>query len=543
LTYIICPQCKYLTLADDMYCKHCGLSLPGNAAPDGQSPELVIVYSGGKSRKETSFNLPSTITTIGRTDENTIVLFDDEVSRHHAAIFRDPDGRYCIEDLRSTNGTFLNGRRISTPTPIASGDEVWIGKSILQLEVSTGVVAADSAESSLESEDINTDNPPTQRAFVALDMGQIHNPSFRPIVREGCSLRYMGDEDDNYILKNPKSPAIKKLNKRGVYMWKLMDGEHTLFDIFIEYMIKFRASGADRLIDIIDELTEKGFLQNAASRQNPTGSSDQKTEGEEAENKRISGPMQLRFPVPGFDDWLTKIYTRFAWRFYTRTGQFILGAIGISGFIALLFILYQNDYSLFRVQDSFILGYISLALVHMLTIFLHKFGHALTVKSYHRRVRQAGFMLDHGLPTIFVDTSDIWLEPKAARVQTFMSGVYTNFLVGSITALVMLVVDNKLVNSVLFQIAAWSNIIALVNLNPLFDLDGYYTLMDMMEIPQLRKRSWHFIRHELFQKLLKKETFSKDETCYAIYGSLCGLWILIAARIIFIYIRPYLFRK
>jgi DNA-binding response OmpR family regulator len=64
-------------------------------------------------------------TTIGRWEDNNIVVDDRWVSRYHARIRREND-HYVIEDLSSKNGTFVNGRRISEPTVLADGDQVQV---------------------------------------------------------------------------------------------------------------------------------------------------------------------------------------------------------------------------------------------------------------------------------------------------------------------------------------------------------------------------------------------------------------------------------
>jgi hypothetical protein len=56
---------------------------------------------------------------------------DLEISRHHARIARAPDGEYVIEDLASTNGTFVNGTRIAAPHPLADGDSIELGDTTL----------------------------------------------------------------------------------------------------------------------------------------------------------------------------------------------------------------------------------------------------------------------------------------------------------------------------------------------------------------------------------------------------------------------------
>lgn len=69
--------------------------------------------------------LDKPVTTIGRWEDNDVVVDDRWVSRYHARIVR-KDDRYLIEDLGSKNGTFVNGRRIAEPTVLSDGDQVQV---------------------------------------------------------------------------------------------------------------------------------------------------------------------------------------------------------------------------------------------------------------------------------------------------------------------------------------------------------------------------------------------------------------------------------
>lgn len=66
-------------------------------------------------------------TLIGRNPTTNITLLDDGISREHALILWDPEDRiYSIEDLQSTNGTKVNGKRVRS-APLSDGDEIQIG--------------------------------------------------------------------------------------------------------------------------------------------------------------------------------------------------------------------------------------------------------------------------------------------------------------------------------------------------------------------------------------------------------------------------------
>jgi pSer/pThr/pTyr-binding forkhead associated (FHA) protein len=69
---------------------------------------------------------------IGRAEKCNLVLDDTYVSQVHARIFA-RNGGYLVEDLGSTNGTYVNRRRITSPTEVQRGDQVKIGKTVMEL--------------------------------------------------------------------------------------------------------------------------------------------------------------------------------------------------------------------------------------------------------------------------------------------------------------------------------------------------------------------------------------------------------------------------
>lgn len=76
-----------------------------------------------------AYELNKDVITIGRDITNDIVINDPEVSRHHLRFTRTEDG-YTIEDLGSTNGTFINGQRITGFRPMNNGDMIGLGETV-----------------------------------------------------------------------------------------------------------------------------------------------------------------------------------------------------------------------------------------------------------------------------------------------------------------------------------------------------------------------------------------------------------------------------
>jgi pSer/pThr/pTyr-binding forkhead associated (FHA) protein len=80
-----------------------------------------------------SANLADGVIMIGRGSDCQVVLDDDYVSTRHARVVPAEQG-YYIEDLGSTNGSYVNGQRITAPTSISLQDTIRIGKTVLRLE-------------------------------------------------------------------------------------------------------------------------------------------------------------------------------------------------------------------------------------------------------------------------------------------------------------------------------------------------------------------------------------------------------------------------
>lgn len=95
-----------------------------------RAPARLVVVEG--SLAGTTLALGAGPVTIGRAPDSTLVLTDDYASNRHARLVP-RDGQWLVEDLGSTNGTYLDRTKVSAPTAVPVGTPVRIGKTVLEL--------------------------------------------------------------------------------------------------------------------------------------------------------------------------------------------------------------------------------------------------------------------------------------------------------------------------------------------------------------------------------------------------------------------------
>jgi pSer/pThr/pTyr-binding forkhead associated (FHA) protein len=99
-----------------------------------QSKGRIEIQNGGFEGMV--FELSSAETLIGRNPTTDITLLDEGISREHAVILLDEDsGEYVVEDLQSTNGTKVNGKRVRSTT-LQTGDLIELGRTRFQFHAS-----------------------------------------------------------------------------------------------------------------------------------------------------------------------------------------------------------------------------------------------------------------------------------------------------------------------------------------------------------------------------------------------------------------------
>jgi pSer/pThr/pTyr-binding forkhead associated (FHA) protein len=103
---------------------------PPRRGAQGGAPSKLVVVQG--ERTGTVIDLTGVPITIGRANDATLVVTDDYASSRHARLYAQ-DGQWIVEDLGSTNGTYLGRTKVTRPMPVPPGVPVRIGKTVIEL--------------------------------------------------------------------------------------------------------------------------------------------------------------------------------------------------------------------------------------------------------------------------------------------------------------------------------------------------------------------------------------------------------------------------
>jgi hypothetical protein len=171
-----------------------------------QETYRLVVRRGPQPNQ--AYDLTKDISTLGRDITNDIVINDREVSRHHMRITRGVDG-HTVEDLGSTNGTFINGKRLSGVTSLQNGDIIGLGETVTlafelartqsTLPSSPPPVASAPASQSESAQDYSPYQPPQPQAQ------QSYQP--QPQNQYQPTPSYQHEEPPSYSPSPPPAPS------------------------------------------------------------------------------------------------------------------------------------------------------------------------------------------------------------------------------------------------------------------------------------------------------------------------------------------------
>ncbi|MET7394696.1 cyclic nucleotide-binding protein [Dactylosporangium sp. NPDC005572] len=238
-----------------------------------------------------------------------------------------------------------------------------------------------------------------------------------------------------------------------------------------------------------------------------------------------------RVVLARIDPVVTFLYKAGGRLFFTRFVAVLAGLVALAGLGVFVWNWFRADQSVFLTDDSYFTGALVLLGLNVFALGCHELGHALGAKHAGRRVPVAGFLVYFGIPSVFVDTTDVWMAGRRARIVTTLAGPATGLVLAGACQLAGLFFPE--LQPWTFKLAFAWYLNALFNLNPFLALDGYYLLMDWLEVPNLRARGLAWVVARLRRRPPRFGDLDREGRLVALYGMLAVIWLAIAANLMY----------
>jgi CRP-like cAMP-binding protein/Zn-dependent protease len=366
--------------------------------------------------------------------------------------------------------------------------------------------------------------------------GKVDPAEFRPKLASDVEVKRFSLRwgNDYAVVANPRDLLHYRLEPGEIEVLALMDGTRTVREIVVE---RFRESGDLELSGVIDlvrqlragNFLERRFVDSAGAVRralNPMSAARQK-------GRQFVRTLSVDWS--GAQDMVAWFYRNGLRWFFRRWVAWSVGLIAVAGFVAFIAVYRSGRFGIGG-ESAAAASLVILALNYLLT-FTHELAHATVLVHYGRRVKSAGFMIYFGAPAFFVDSSDGLMMERRQRIVQSFAGPYAELIIAGAAATVVWAFPGSVVAPVLYKFALLNYFVIFLNLVPLLELDGYWILSDLIQVPDLRPMSLQFIQYDLWRKLRSRERFSKQEAGLGLYGTFGVVFSIFAFATSFIFWR------
>ena len=334
------------------------------------------------------------------------------------------------------------------------------------------------------------------------------------------------------MIANPRDLLHFRLAKSDLGLLEMMDGTRTVKEIVIE---RFEGSGEMELstvIDLVRSLYRGNFLEQ---RHVDVPGMVERAMDPVTERRRKARQFGRTLSIEWegahrLVKWLYDHGLKWVFRPAVLVGLIAAAVVGLGFFIDLV------QHQRFVIAGrSLAIGFIVLIVLDYVMVFCHELGHALVIVHNGRRIRSAGFQIYFGSPAFFVESSDGLMMPRRQQIIESFAGPFAQLVLAGIASIVAWTYPEWILSETMYKFAVLNYLVVIMNLIPLLELDGYYILADLIEVPDLRERSLVFIRRDLFHKLRTREHFNKRDMGLLLYGVLGVLFTIFSLYTAFYY--------
>ncbi len=322
--------------------------------------------------------------------------------------------------------------------------------------------------------------------------------------------------NDFAIAARPDHTLHFELQPWEASLMEQMDGSRTSQELIVSHLQSAGDLDPGAVLGLIVSLRESGFLDPA--RPDVTALvRDHLDIATKGRRKLREFAKHLRIGWDGADGFVRAAYNGGLHVFFRPWMVAVSSLVALVGLVAFVVTQQAGHYSL---SSSHAPGETVLLLsLGLFLTFAHELGHAMTLIHYKRRVISAGFFIFFGSPAFFVDASDGLMLDQRERIAQSFAGPFAELILAGIASIVMALTPDTFLAAFLYRFALLNYFLIFMNLIPLLELDGYWIFSDLIQMPDLRRRSLQFIQGDLWHKLWHRQRFSLQEIGIGLYGT------------------------
>jgi putative peptide zinc metalloprotease protein len=365
-------------------------------------------------------------------------------------------------------------------------------------------------------------------------------PRFRPdlVVR-----RVVEAGDAGYTIYDPARNSYFRQDAMTRFLCTLLDGKRTHDEVLEELGERYPQYGFDRefVDEALDSLKQQGFLEDAFNRNLLVQERAKAARKRLLSSESLKNVLSIQFasfnPMPLFK--VIYPWTKVIW-----SKWWVLG-VTLASIIAVVILWERRDevvgnlFTIFTLEGSTWVGFAILWIVLFGIVVLHEFGHGLCNLHYGGESKQLGFLLMYFTPAMYCDVSDLYfIEKRWPRVAVALAGGYIELQIFALgTFIWALTPPDLLIHQIAYRVLLFSGITGIIfNYNPLIKWDGYYVMLGWLDIPEIRERSFAWMKAKAIGLITGKpqETEAltrRERRVFIIYGllaivySVFFLWI------------------
>ncbi|HSE37396.1 MAG TPA: efflux RND transporter periplasmic adaptor subunit [Blastocatellia bacterium] len=312
-------------------------------------------------------------------------------------------------------------------------------------------------------------------------------------------IRQVQRGDVTYVVKDPVALQYYRFGPLEHTVIKYLDGSHD-HDQIAEALATetgVRLTGS-MIAEFVESLNNKALIERSVGEKSLVLLERLRKERKLKADTDSRDILYMRFPFFDPDQFYDRLIRHIGF-FWSR--PFVICCFVLFSMAAIIIISNWGVISaglnqLYAFQDKGASDIVMFIAVLFIIIVFHENGHGLTCKRYGGEVHELGFMFIYFMPAFYANVTDAWtFNSKAAKLWVTFAGAFVELIICSIASFVWYFsTPGYFMHDLAFTfmlVAGLSSII--VNMNPLIKLDGYFALVDYLEIPNLSDESSKYI--------------------------------------------------